>query len=182
MTKRRFYVDESKTKANGFLLVAVGINHSDSRSVRAAIDKLRMPGQSRLHLRDESATRRRLIADSIARQPLTAWAFRVPDSTGATHRARIACIRRLAQDAITDGTNHLVIEQDDGMIRWDNETLIEVARANQVRDEFRWDHLRPRNDILLGIPDAVAWCYGRRGFHSRVAHLIERDVTLSLDE
>jgi len=85
----------------------------------------------------------------------------------------------VADAATAVGETRLVLEQDDSLVQWDGQRLIELARAAGCRDRVRYDHLRASAEQLLAVPDAVAWCWARGGeWRSRVepvVHLV-RDV------
>jgi hypothetical protein len=57
----------------------------------------------------------------------------------------------------------LVLEQDDSIIHWDKQRLIELTRAQGRRDTLRYEHHRARSELLLAVPDAIAWCWARGG-------------------
>ncbi|MCF8610082.1 hypothetical protein L5G28_07885 [Gordonia sp. HY285] len=107
-----------------------------------------------------------------------AWVYRSTSRSGPEKDARAACLRAVVADAVEAGIGHLVIEQDDGMVTWDNQALITATRDLGVRDEFRWEHARARSETLLSVPDVIAWCYRKGDYHARISHLItrERDV------
>jgi hypothetical protein len=44
-----------------------------------------------------------------------------------------------------------------------------------------YEHLKPHEEPLLWVPDAVAWCYGNGGdWRRRVAPLVARSVDTDL--
>ena len=59
-----FFVDE--TKRRGYLLVAGVVRGEDLDRVRLILRGLVLPGQRRLHMKDESDPRKRSIATAIA--------------------------------------------------------------------------------------------------------------------
>ncbi|MEP9390921.1 hypothetical protein ABLE92_11480 [Gordonia sp. VNQ95] len=122
MSARRIFVDETKQK--GFVLVAGIMVDADFADTRGALRSLTKPGQHRIHMRSERDSRKREIADAIGRMPVRAWVYRAADRACADRDARSACLDRLVIDAVAAGIDHLVIEQDDSMIGWDNQTLI----------------------------------------------------------
>jgi len=52
-------------------------------------------------------------------------------------------------------------EQDDSLLWWDQQRLIEITREVGCRDTLRYEHRRAREELLLAIPDAIAWCWAR---------------------
>ncbi len=73
----------------------------------------------------------------------------------------------VADAATAVGETRLVLEQDDSLVQWDGQRLIELARAAGCRDRARYDHLRASAEQLLAVPDAVAWCWARGGERGR---------------
>lgn len=51
--------------------------------------------------------------------------------------ARAACLRALVVDAAAAGATMLVLEQDESLVRWDNQRLIEITREVGCRDTLR---------------------------------------------
>ncbi len=71
------------------------------------------------------------------------------------------------------GDSRLVIEQDDSLVSYDNQRLIEATRATGQRDTLRYEHLRAHEEMLLAIPDVVAWCWVRSGdWRRRIAPIL----------
>ncbi|GAB86844.1 hypothetical protein QBL07_024250 (plasmid) [Gordonia rubripertincta] len=174
MLARRIYVDE--TKQQGFVLVAGVVVASDQDDIRRTLRELTKPGQNRIHMRNENDARKRQIADAVGRMPVTAWVYKSSDRGCAEKDARAACMRRVVEDAVAEGIDHLVIEQDDSMVGWDSQALIDATRDLGVRETFRWEHNRARTETLLSVPDVIAWCYGKSGYHSRIAPLVAKEV------
>lgn len=57
----------------------------------------------------------------------------------------------------------LVFERDDTWLSWDNQHLIECARAARCRDTLRRQYQRAAGELLLAIADAIAWCSAKGG-------------------
>jgi hypothetical protein len=54
--------------------------------------------------------------------------------TGPSRRAEPKCLRGLVEDAATaPGHTRLVIEQDDSLVSWDSQRLIELSRLGLPR-------------------------------------------------
>ncbi len=68
--------------------------------------------------------------------------------------------------ANNSGDTHLVIEQDDSLVGADQTTLYHGARRAR-RDGLpgivHYDHQRAYEELLLALPDVVAWCWVRSG-------------------
>lgn len=86
--------------------------------------------------------------------------------------ARESGLRAVA-DVAAAGHHILIIEQDDSLLWWDQQRLIEITRAVGCRDTLRYEHRRAEHDLLLAIPDAVAWCWAKGGqWRDRIQPLV----------
>ena len=74
------YVDE--TKQRGYLLVAAVVVPADLDPLRRLVRSLVLPGQRRLHTKDESDPRRRAIASAIAASGVQATIYDAGGGTG----------------------------------------------------------------------------------------------------
>ncbi|WP_147437323.1 hypothetical protein [Micromonospora musae] len=77
--------------------------------------------------------------------------------------ARDASLVRLVAYAGKIGAARLVIEQDDSTIKADRRLLFDEVQKAGLSDTVRYDHLRAHEECLLAIPDALAWCWAKRG-------------------
>lgn len=129
-----------------------------------------MPGQRRPHFHRESDRQRKKILDGIA---ALAPALTVYD--GGNHprqRQREICLQALMVDLAASGTRMLVLERDEKTVQLDEGVLAKQKRRLHC-PELRYEHLRAREEPLLAIPDAIAWCWQRGGsWKSRVRELV----------
>jgi hypothetical protein len=172
------FVDE--TKQRGYLLVASVVVSSDLDSVRRMLRGLVLPGQRRLHMKDESDQRRRSIATAIAVSGVTATIYDAGRRYRNERERRAACLHALVGDAARRGDGMLVLEQDDTLLSWDNQRLIEFTREAGCRDTLRYEHRRAATELLLAAPDAVAWCWAKGGDWRRRIEPIVTDVRIGL--
>lgn len=161
MTARHIYVDE--TKERGFVLVASVHLGPDVDTLRKTIRKLVLPGQNRIHMTKESDGRRKEIIGVICaaggvQAMIYDAARRYSDAV-----ARAKCLQGIIDDIDPSQQTLLVLEQDDSLIRSDRQHLIEMVRASGCRDTLRYEHRRAKSELLLTVPDAVAWCWARGG-------------------
>jgi hypothetical protein len=77
--------------------------------------------------------------------------------------ARAACLHGIIDALTPDEQTLLVLEQDDSILRWDTKFLRSGVRAAGLADAVRYAHHRSRSELLLCIPDAIAWCWARGG-------------------
>jgi hypothetical protein len=168
------FIDE--TKQRGYLLVASAVAADDLDILRKTIQSLILPGQRRLHMKDENDCRKHAIASAIAATDIQVAVY------GAAHRyhnereRRAACFRAVVNDAAARAHAILVLEQDDSLLSWDNQHLIEFTRATGCRDTLRYQHRRAPEEHLLAIPDAIAWCWAKGGDWRRRVRPVVIDV------
>lgn len=150
------FVDESKVR--GLLVVAAALEPRDLASARKSMRSMLLPRQTHVHFVKERSSRKAQIADAIAELPVR---FNVYDASAINDQrmARRACLERLVFDLADVGAHRLVIEQDDSLVRSDQQVLYRAVRENGVQDMLTYEHLPARSEPLLWIPDAVAWCW-----------------------
>lgn len=161
MTTRHVFVDE--TKQRGYLVAASIHIGSDTKALRTSLRDLLLPNQRVLHMKDERDSRRRQIAAIIASAGVKSVIYRASSRYTNEKQRREACLRRLIHD-VADGVDTLVIlDQDDTLLQWDRQKLIEFTRAEDCRDTVRYVHRSGPAEMLLTVPDAIAWCWAKGG-------------------
>jgi hypothetical protein len=175
MSNRNVYVDE--TKQAGYVIVAVTVR--DPPAARRMVQGLILPGQRRIHMHGEQARRRRAIVSAVAALNVSVTIYDAGRNYDTDIAARAACLAALVSDhAAAKGNTRLVIEQDESLVRFDNQRLIELTRNAGVRETFRYEHLRAFEEPLLALPDIVAWCWARSTEWRRRVRPIVTDVRL----
>lgn len=150
-------LDESKAK--GYVVVAAMVPEAKSAAFRRSVDDLRMRGQRRLHFSSESPSRRREILAAFTRLGVEALAYR---AQGPDAAARGACLRALVGDLERIDCRRLVLEQDDSIVAFDRQLLYRELRVVGL-STVTYEHERATSELLLAIPDALAWCITRGG-------------------
>jgi len=135
-----------------------------------------LPGQRRLHMKDESDPRRRSIATAITVSGITATIYDAGRRYQTERDRRAVCLRALVLDVTQRGDTMLVIEQDDTLLSWDNQRLIEYTREADCRGTLRYEHRRASAEMLLAIPDTIAWCWAKGGDWRRRIESVVTDV------
>jgi hypothetical protein len=162
VTDRHIFIDESKRR--DYLVVAATVLPADLRSLRRAVAELLLPGQRCLHMKDESDGRKKTIAKALVSAGVEAIVYDAGRGYGTQLRARAACLRLLIDDLATVPDDTLVIiEQDESLVHSDRQLLYQAVRAVDRADSLRYDHRRRETELLLGIPDAIAWCWAKGG-------------------
>ncbi len=154
------FVDESKRR--GYLLVASVVVPGDLDPTCRMLRGLVLPGQRRLHMKDESEPRKRSIATAIAVSGTQATIYDAGRRYDTEWERRSACIRALVAEAAQRGDAMLILEQDDTLIAADRKLLYRAARDEGCPD-LRYEHRRAAAEQLLALPDAIAWCWAKGG-------------------
>ncbi|SED79984.1 hypothetical protein [Jiangella alba] len=156
------FVDESVAST---YIVAVALVPADRvADGRKALRALLQGGQKRLHFSQEGDRRRPEIMTVIERLGAEHRVY----TTKNVREARVLCLERLVPDLVAAGVRRLVIERDDSLVTAERRLLFQLCR--DLEPELTYTHLRAKEDLLLCLPDAVAWCWARGGgWRARVA-------------
>lgn len=172
---RHVFVDE--TKQQGYVVAAAVVVEGDVEPLRRVVRGLVLPGQRRLHMKTERDSRRRQIVAALVEAGVQVVVYDAGRRYRTDLQAREECLRGVVADAARwVGSTRLVLEQDDSLVRWDSQRLIELAREAGCRDRLRYGHERSAAEALLAVPDAVAWCWGRGGDWRRRIEPLVTDV------
>jgi hypothetical protein len=164
------FIDESKSR--GYLVAAAAVAANALTGARRELRGLVMGGQRRLHFNRESDGRRKLILDLVSDLAPTVVLY---DSSAhvSPKFQREACLKAVVGDMAIVNSRMLVLETDDSLVEFDRKVLYRAVRELGCAETLKYQHLRAREEMLLAIPDAIAWCWQRQGaWQSRVKHLI----------
>lgn len=151
------FVDE--TKSRGLLMAAARCQAEDVAVNRKALRALLLPGQERLHFNHERDPQRRRILRLISEFRLTVDIYQADrDNAASRHRCLEAIVRDNAKVA-----ERVVVERDESTYESDGKALNAATYRFGCHGQLRWDLLMPKEDALLWVPDAVAWCWRRGG-------------------
>ena len=157
----RAWVDESgsdQTHDPGTYLLAAAIGRiATASTIRDQISGLRLPGQIKLHWRDESAKRQADITRPVAACELEHLVVvRTEAVEDRPERRRRKCLERLLLELELKGVTDVVFESrgkaDD---RRDRDMLNALRGQKIVSASVRITHVVGRDEPLLWIPDAV---------------------------
>lgn len=157
---QRVYIDESK--ARNYLMVAAAVAPVDARALRKVVRSLILPGQRRLHMHEERDSRRRLILATLTSAGVKATIY---DAGGAERSRRIrraACLDAIVVDAKAGRHGHLVLDLDETLVHSDRISIIGVSQRIGYT-ELTYEHAKSTQDLLLAVPDAVAWAWAKGG-------------------
>ena len=168
-----FFLDE--TKQRGYSLAVVSLAPTAVRPARAALRNLVLPGQRRLHMKSERDSRRRLIVSAMVELEVQAVVVDAGRRYGTDLERRDRCLRAVVAHAKNNEATTLVIESDETLIHHDRQLLYAETRA-QGYERLRYEHRRPFEELLLALPDAVAWCWAKGGEWRRRVESVVSDV------
>lgn len=172
-----YFIDE--TKAKGYVVVAVACPDATLAAARRTIGKLILPGQRSIHMKRESARRRRQIADTVCTlrevgvTAVVLDAGRGPEPEIARReRTLCAVVHRVAN---TDAA-HLIVDLDQSLLARDARVLATAIRDSHA-DSITYSHQMLASQPLLALPDVIAWCWARGGdWRRRVTPIIAATI------
>ena len=153
------FVDESKKR--DYLLVAAALPEAALADARRALRALLRPGQRRLHMVKESPSRQRQIVGVLREVGPAVTVYRAVSDGRSDARRRAACLDLLVADVVARGAVRLTLEREDSSEDRDRQVI--YRRLSDVRPERRpeYRHARSHEELLLCVPDAIAWAWAR---------------------
>jgi len=153
------FVDESKPPGR-YILAVTAVDSAALSTVRRDLRAWRHRGSSSTHFAKEKDSFRKLLLSRMVGLPVTVRLYIVEDRAREAEARRVA-MGKLAEELLARGSARLVLERDDSMARGDRQQLSQAFR-NAIAPPV-YTHLRAREEPVLWISDAVAWCYQRGG-------------------
>ncbi|MDD2818434.1 MAG: hypothetical protein PHN51_06525 [Candidatus Nanopelagicales bacterium] len=150
------FVDESYN-AERYLLAAAVVSKEAIDSARQAMWGLRLPGQRKLHWRNEHARRRLQIAVTISQVPLSYLVVIRSATVGErTERQRRRCLEFLINEFAKISINEVVFESRSSTEDKFDRALIDALRAKKyLGTGLRIHHVLGMDEPLLWVADAV---------------------------
>lgn len=155
------FVDESLSDSRRdpgvYILAAALCEPVDVDGLRASMTALLLPGQRKLHWRDESHPRRVAIVEAIADAPMAGLVVvRVGTASERPERQRRLTMTRLLHELAELGVRTVTLESrgraDDAR---DRDLLGGLRARKVVTSDLRMDHRRGGDDALLWAADAA---------------------------
>jgi hypothetical protein len=153
------FVDESKEKK--YTMVATIIKGTKLVKSRKDMRALLAPGQTRIHFKNESPQRRRKILAAVS--ALEHSNVCSTSNHPKSKNARIECLDYLIPALLERGVTKIVFEADESLVQAERRYLMALLSKLQDAQEVAFEHLAPRQEPCLWIPDAVAWAIQRGG-------------------
>ncbi|MGW0040067.1 hypothetical protein [Gordonia sp. NPDC003376] len=157
------FVDESRRR--DYLLCAAVVATGDIAAGRKIMRDLKPSNRDRLHMKDESRNRDRLIREFVRRRPIAEAHIFVGALSGARlseRTVRTCCLQALARHAAQAGATRILVESCSQDAQ-DHAAMTGALAEVDALDQVRADVDRPNAHELLWAADLVAWAYGAGG-------------------
>lgn len=163
MAVMRAFVDESGSRQHldpgAYLLCAAMVQDADAAHVRSRIAALKLPGQVKLHWRDESLSRQHRIIESVAALPVDLLVV-VHVSVDRKPEQRRHRALRVLLPALAAGEVRSVVAESRGRVADARDrAVLDAMRRSRVLDDgagpLHLDHVLGRDDPVLWVADAV---------------------------
>src|SRR5262249_32661603 len=155
------FADES-CRGGRYLLAVAVVDPAELAATRRLVRSLLLPGQRELHCKKESPAPRRPIISPLGAAQGRAWMY-LRRSDGDEEQARQYCLDRLVTDMVKAGAQRLVLDSREDRDRYDEGTIRAVLGNRPRESGLTYEHLDSTHELLLGVADVVAWCYGAGG-------------------
>lgn len=167
------FVDESQRKQ--YMICAAIISPNVMKAVREELRKMLLPRQRRLHFVDESNQRRRKCLAVMSELPVEARMYTSQQNEAV---ARELLLGHLLSDLVPLKCQRLIIESREANQNARERRQIAAAIREEAAPQMTYDHMRPHEEPLLWVSDAVAWAYGAGGewrpqVEALVTHILE---------
>jgi len=152
------FLDESR-RGTTYLIAVTLVRSRDLDAMRSVMRGLVKHGQRRVHFNDESDRRRKDVLARISALGVRAHVWTCKHNNDAV--ARSACLVGMIPRLVDLGVARLVLESCQHQDAADRRVL--AAGVRKAGGSFMYEHLRPAEDPLLWVSDAIAWSYGAGG-------------------
>lgn len=156
--RARVFVDESKSR--GYYLAAAATAVGDVAPIEAELRRLRAGGRSAIHFNDEGNRRDALIREFINMDVQ----IRIYVMRGARDTvARPILLRALVDDLVESQASRLTLERDESVEQADRRIIFDQLSVRNARRELAYEHRQRREQPMLWLADAAAWCFQAGG-------------------
>jgi hypothetical protein len=153
------FIDESKSKT--YVLCAVFVPLEQVPTIRKGLNKLKFKGQSRIHFVSEGNRRRKQLLTAYRTLPIEVLLIETNGRSEA--ESRETCLRALARQLPKGEYCEVWIETDSNHLGLDKSVLSSALMHEKKSSNVVFAHSDSRSQILLWIPDALAWIRTRGG-------------------
>ena len=156
------FVDES-FRSGRYLLTAAVVPPNRLRPLRTLVRSMLLPGQRELHMKLESARRRRMVLDRLVAAQVQARVYAAGCHERRQEAARAECLRRLLLDAVEEGAQRLVLDTRGPRDTHDVRTLQAAIGTRPSKSLLTYEHLDSTHEALIGLADFLGWAHGAGG-------------------
>ena len=153
------FIDESKSKA--YVLCVVFLPLDQIPAIRKGLNKLRLRGQSRIHFVSESDRRRKQLLSYFRKLPIEVCFFEIKGRSEAESRSW--CLQEFVKSLPENQYFEIWLETDSNHLALDKAVLTSSLAAGKKSSQVVFTHTDSRSQVLLWIPDALAWVRTRGG-------------------
>lgn len=154
------FVDESR-RGGRYIVCASVVLPSELATVRKMMRSQLLSGQARLHFKTEKPSRRRALLAVIAELNLTTL---VCESNRKEADARRWALGQLLAYLAGVGGQRLVIEAREASLNLvERQTITAALTRGRGPAGLSYEHMRPHEEPILWVSDAVAWAYSAGG-------------------
>lgn len=155
------FVDESE-RSGRYLMCSVAVESSAVGTLRRAIRKLLLPGQTQLHFKTESSRRRKELATRLIQFDLDIAVVSMRSATGVNQsQMRDRCLAELIHDAqAREAPVNMFLESRHHQDHYDHASF---ARWRNRVPPLNYEHVPGAMEPMLWFPDSFAWLVGAGG-------------------
>lgn len=168
-----FYAFIDESRAGRYTLCLLRVQDHKVNDLRKTMETLRKKGQSRIHMKQESDSRRREIISNL--NSLESWDALILESNKETRifaATRQQLFLLMAQHPLWQHVNNLVVEDSTDRSR-DKRTLTWLTKNGNHK--FNFTIKKPTEDPGLWAADAIVWAYAKGGvWRKSIANRVEK--------
>lgn len=156
-----FYAFIDESRSGRYTLCLLRVQDHKVIELRKTMESLRKHGQSRVHMKQESESRRREILSKL--NSLSSWDALILESNKATRisaETRQKLFLLMAQHPLWQKVNDLIVEDSTDRVR-DKRTLAWLTKNGN--HHFNYAFKKPSEDSGLWAADAIVWAYAKGG-------------------
>ena len=163
------FVDESTRRR--YILCSIAVNPRDLGASRRELRAMLLPGQRRLHFVHEASSRRKALLSQMSDMRVRGTIY---VCSGDDTAARKEGLGQLVRDLVSIGGRRLVVESREGRDGQDRQTIRAALLATGAKDQLDYKHMRPSEEPLLWVADAIAWAAGAdRAWRRRTEEIVD---------
>lgn len=164
----RSYADESYR--HSYLLAIAVIDFSQEAQVRKELRRLCLPGQYRLHMKNERDSRRRALLAELSRMPLSVHMVENRKPHRFRRITRDECLGEAVRILAALQVGELILESC-GQDPVDRRVLARESMGQE--NSLKYSHTSPALEPLLWPSDLAAWAFGKGGhWRNQLGNLI----------